>query len=369
MRSGAAGLLVAQGDAAVEKLIGTLQSGDILARRQAAYILGQIKNKRAVAPLIANIGDSDGFLRREVVSALGNIADASAVGPLIERLRDSDAGVREGASSALVAIGSAAVPALITALNDPTDIRLAAAGILGQIKDVRAVAPLLASLDSGDAAFRQSAVNAIAAIGIPSVEPLIAKLQDNNISGRIAAARALGKTKDARGITPLIAMVHTEDTVVGHEAFLALQDMGPVALDRLDSFLLDAMKNQDLKTIASSYDYWVKRGDPATVPALIAAMDFYADAYGNFDEDGDVGIATCSLNCGNDFLRAAAISWGEGHAFQVIAAACSQVTQTSGAYTYTIYSDRYCGPDIPRWGNQPLHPGEVLKLWRGLYSW
>jgi len=63
-------------------------------RKEAAYVLGKIKDERAVGPLIeALILDLDMVVRKEVAWALENIGEP-AVEPLIEVLKDEDSVVR-----------------------------------------------------------------------------------------------------------------------------------------------------------------------------------------------------------------------------------------------------------------------------------
>lgn len=63
--------------------------------------------------------------REEAAEALGDLRDPKAVEPLIAALKDRDAEVREGAAEALGKIGDRrAVEALTEALNDPRhDVR------------------------------------------------------------------------------------------------------------------------------------------------------------------------------------------------------------------------------------------------------
>jgi hypothetical protein len=161
-------------------------------------------------------------------------------------------------------------------------------------------------------------------------------------------------------VEPLISLIQNGETANGTAVYQALAAMGDVAQPRLQAFLLDALQTQNLKVIAACYDFYVMRGDPAAEPALISAMNFYADAYGNYDDNGMVAIAERFLNCGNDNLHAAAIGWGESHAFQVEVTPCPEVTRTWGPDVHYAY----CGPGMVTWGNEPLTPTDVYVLFR-----
>jgi HEAT repeat protein len=105
--------------------------------------------------------------RRNAAWALGALKDSEAVPALIDALKDTDAGVREQVAWALGAIGDRrAVDGLVTALADTTPaVRKQAAWALGAIGDGRAVAGLTRALKDADAAVRKQAAWALGAIG------------------------------------------------------------------------------------------------------------------------------------------------------------------------------------------------------------
>ena len=86
------------------------------------------------------------------------------------------------------------VNGLIKALGYKKDeyVRWYTARALGEIKDPRAVEPLIAALKDTDKDVRQAAAEALGKIGDPrAVEPLIAALKDAEWHVRKAAAKAL----------------------------------------------------------------------------------------------------------------------------------------------------------------------------------
>lgn len=131
--------------------------------------------KPAVEPLIVSLKNKDKSVLWEVIGALGEIKDRQAVEPLIVFLHDKDVEIRYSAAEALeklnwmpkndkekisfliayqkwdelVKIGKSAVEPLIAALKDADDdVPKHAAKVLGEIKDRRAVEPLIAALDN-----------------------------------------------------------------------------------------------------------------------------------------------------------------------------------------------------------------------------
>ena len=103
--------------------------------------------------------------------------------------------VRTAAARALGDIGAPAVEPLIAALKDNglSGVREAAAEALGKIGDPRAVEPLIAALIHGLSYYREAAAEALVKIGAPAVEPLIAALKDGDFDVRKTAAGALGE--------------------------------------------------------------------------------------------------------------------------------------------------------------------------------
>jgi HEAT repeat protein len=182
---------------AVPALIDALDDPDEGVRREAAKALGFLKDARAVAPLIAALDDADANVRLYAAYALGEIKDPKATGPLLRALRDRQWCVRDQAAWALREIGDPTIAApLAAALKDPNadaahvvwllrhlggeqtteqlaalledpdaKARARAVGVLGQLEDTAAVAPLIAALKDRDPAVRRAAIGALLEIG------------------------------------------------------------------------------------------------------------------------------------------------------------------------------------------------------------
>ncbi len=184
---------------------------------------------------IERLFSADREERRDAARNLGEMGEkaAPAVPALIEMLDDEPepsllrnvlewANIRHPdfsrrvacweASNALASIGEPAVEPLIAALSD-TDSRVRdwAAYALGRIGDPRAVEPLIAVLSDTDKFARASAALALGRIGDPrGVEPLIAVLSDTDWYVRSIAAEALGRTGDPRAVEPLLPTLRWE---------------------------------------------------------------------------------------------------------------------------------------------------------------
>lgn len=261
VRAAAASALGKLGDTrAFDPLISALGDRDI--RESAAFSLGQLGDKRAVSHLIDFLEDQD--MRWTAVIALGKLGDTRAVDPLINALGDGKKDVRKSVTEALdklgwkpdqgeagalywftkgnykqcLSTGLASVSVLVKALEDADrDVREAVTKTLGQLKDVRAVDPLIAILK-----------------------------ESTNSDVRSAAAKSLGQLGDIRAVEPLIMVLST----VGGPAALALGQLGDV---RAVEPLIAALESTFYYTRISIMEAFGQLGDPRAVKYLIKALN------------------------------------------------------------------------------------------------
>ncbi len=142
-----------------------------------------------------------------------------AVMPLFVTLQDSDENVREAAAEALEHIGKPAVDLLTSALDQHfswayTDasslvLRITAAKVLGKIGDPRAIEVLIRMFHQSErtSEHKRAAADALAMIGEPAVEPLLAALAVKNQCDWQGVAWALGQIGDKRAVEPLINLL------------------------------------------------------------------------------------------------------------------------------------------------------------------
>ncbi len=179
---------------------------------------------------IKDLQDPNSTIRSNAAGSLFELRDPRAVVPLIEALNDPDPEVRANVASALGWIGDErAVEPLIEKLNDEDGVvRGIAAVSLGALGDHRAVGPLIQALDDEDPIVR---INAAVSLGMylkdpSSVELLIQALEDPDGFTRSRVAFALGELGDPRAIGPLTEALDDEEKDVREEAALALQKLG-----------------------------------------------------------------------------------------------------------------------------------------------
>jgi HEAT repeat protein len=213
VREAASEALRSIGTPAVEALGACLEQPDLSVQEAASAILSTIADERVLAQLITALRSHDWIVRMHTAKALGRVRNAGAVEPLIPLLHDKVKAVREEATAALAAIGDAAIPFLLKALqHEDWLVRLHAVESLGKAKSKRAVAPLLSIVfNDRDSAVREDAVRALGEIGDPqAVEPLFTVLHEPGL--RTVAVDALGRIGDRRAVPVLIDIIAGADS-------------------------------------------------------------------------------------------------------------------------------------------------------------
>ena len=90
--------------------------------------------------LIKDLKDSNPLVQHSAALALGEIKDDRAIEPLIQALKDNETNVRAVAAFALSRIGKPSIDPLLLALMDnDSDIRAGASLAIGMINDTRAI--------------------------------------------------------------------------------------------------------------------------------------------------------------------------------------------------------------------------------------
>jgi HEAT repeat protein len=102
-----------------------------------------------------------------------------------------------------------AIDLLLETLARQDGVARSAARELGKLGNERAIAPLTALL--GNAEVNQAAAEALLAFGEKAVDPLIEILKNGNGEARQAAAFALGEIRDKRAVEPLVLVMQTDD--------------------------------------------------------------------------------------------------------------------------------------------------------------
>ncbi len=157
----------------------------------------------------------------------------------------------------------------IAALKDEDwAVREDAASALGASRDARAVAPLIVLLSDSDRAVRQAAIAALTAIGEAAVPALGACLAAPDLNVQEAAASILSGLADDRVLDPLRVSLGSPDWIVRMHAAKALGRIGdPGSVDLLMPLLQDKVKAVRVDAAQAL----VAIGQPA-VPHLLAVL-------------------------------------------------------------------------------------------------
>ncbi|GHO84567.1 HEAT repeat domain-containing protein [Dictyobacter formicarum] len=190
--------------------------------------------------------------RLETIYALAELKDERAIKPLIALFEDEVGEISLTAATVLAAFGSVALEPLLAALaSKSVDLRYCAAEALGELGDKRAVVALLIATRDEDQYVRAQAAEALGKLGdYRAVEPLILMLHDEYTDARSKAAEALGLLCDYRAVTPLILALNDKKERVRIEAIHALALLGDSsAIGPLLTLLPDSLYYERIEII------------------------------------------------------------------------------------------------------------------------
>jgi HEAT repeat protein len=206
------------GAPSVEGLIGALRHPDDDVRWKAAIALGEIGDPRAIEPLLLLLCDDDRFVRGRAAHALGMIGKP-AVGHLIRALKEGDVGTRWGAALAL-----------------------------GKTKNLIAVEPLILALADEQVMVRGEAAAALASIGTPALGPLLNFLKSTKGQTRVEVVTALGELQNAEAIGPLVQLLDNAGDEERQAIADALDAILIPAVEPLVRRIRDGNKKNEVKT-------------------------------------------------------------------------------------------------------------------------
>lgn len=301
-------LLAGASTAETSALLARLSATDAAVRRVALIELADLEDPDLVPPFRHALRhDADAAVRAEAARILIAWEDEATVDALCNALLDTADEVREAAAQSLAALklaSSAAtlcrwaarpephvLAAVLRALRElrasesfasargaldhaDAHVRLEAVGVLGWLRDARALAPLarLATQDDHADVRRAAAggLGSAAAEDAVAIEALLTALRDEAWQVREEAATTLGKLRPANARDALIEALDDSYWQVRVRAVRALGRLrDTAAAPNVASLLAHAISNLRKEAALALGELC----DPRTIPALQAALD------------------------------------------------------------------------------------------------
>jgi HEAT repeats len=301
---------------AVEPLIDCLRDASTHMRTQAAKGLGELGDKRAVEPLITCLNDQESAVRGSTAEALGKLQDKRAVEPLVTCLKDEDIGVQISAIRSLGKLGDATVEPLIARLKEQEN----------EEKLVRASNHPGAVLKP--LGLMQEIVKALGELGDRRpLELLIGCLKHDSFEVQTAAIQALGKLGDKGAVQPLVELLPNWGFKYELGGALKKLDWKPESdVERVYFWICNKneiellkhfeMTKQVLLADAQSGD--ARKLDNALYTFIgLGREESISDLIKILYASGTKEMAETLINCGHKGLSDAARGWAVGRGYQV----------------------------------------------------
>jgi len=225
---------LAMGEPAVACLSSVLESasGEPLVR--AIYLLGKLKAADAVGQIIQRLHDPNPAVRRFAAIALTEIGDPRAEEYFVGLLGDKDPALRTYATVGLMSIGGRiSIRLLLASLNDP-ETRWLAVRILDKIGS-RDVDSLIGALkDERTGWYAQQALTKLDAAVLPQLEE---RLKGPDAAIREGVARVMGEVRDRRAVGPLLEAIQSAGDTGRNSATALIQIADPASVEPLIELL------------------------------------------------------------------------------------------------------------------------------------
>jgi HEAT repeat protein len=211
------------------------------------------------------------MVRESAVTALGSLSASEGINLLIDTLYDESGAIWLTAKKSLVKLGPQTVEPLLLSLRNKNQHRDRLISVLGEIKDPRAVAPLIGLLKDQNHFVREQTVAALGKIKDPkAIDPLSHLSTDQYDGVQMAAVKALANFEDPRAAHSLIRFLSADGNGVKSEAVLALVRAGDIVIDLIIKELINS--NNDYGMRSSCADTLALIKDPKAVQPLIETL-------------------------------------------------------------------------------------------------
>lgn len=190
------------------------------------------KAEKDSAKLVEILNDDRQFMRLDTIAALEEIQAADAVDDLGKLLQDRDVVVVHRAIDALAAIGTPSIEKyMLQAITFDTDpARLAAAKALGELKSSAAVEPLAQALNDQYETVAVEAAVSLGRIGDARAVPALAETSKaGSVRLRGSCAASIRQIGGEAALEPLTALLGDDSMKVRNEAVNGLIELGTPA--------------------------------------------------------------------------------------------------------------------------------------------
>jgi HEAT repeat protein len=229
--------------AAIARLIQVLRGNDLIAYWDAERAL-VAAGEPAVPGLLEALTELSSWAQSHALRALGRIGDARAVSTLLQTLAhdsgESDPRIEWFAAEALARIGTPALdPLLALVTSDNAHLRRWSAVALGEM-GTQAVESLLERATDSDPKVREAALIAVGQIGDRrAVDALLRLLESSDPRLCVLAVSALGGCVRGEVFAPLVQLMQRPNDLHRPAMYAVINSAGPLALDLLIPFLDD----------------------------------------------------------------------------------------------------------------------------------
>lgn len=285
----ALGALPADADS-VAALIRSLQAEDEFVREAAATALGRFSDRSAVEPLVVRLSEEkEALVQAAIVGALEGMPDARAIPALIGTLASEETWIEEGTGKSVPSVAR-----VLAAIGEPARV------------------PLLAAYRKGKGGERRGALLALAYLDPVTADRLAGEWFDALSDTRSwedwldfdHVLNVMSITAQPASAERLVQFARSEKDAEARSS--AAGAMAGMRQPVVDAFLREALAKGDLELVAAAHRFYIR--EAVGEAHLVAALE----------EHGDEDMALDYLNCGNEALEEAAVTWAEDNGYIVM---------------------------------------------------
>jgi HEAT repeat protein len=216
------------GPKGVPALLAGMDSTDKRIRSEAVALLGRLgDDEEALPAAVRALKDPDRDVRAASATAMADMDGDEVVPSLLEALEDWERDVQEAAGQSLAAAHADILPdlAMLLAAED-WHARRGAILALGYSGQPAAVDMLVPFLGSPEPNLRTTAVDALARLGLLSLDALSRVLQRDDVEVRTAAISAMVAIGDRGCVEPLLNLLWDRDAGIRQAAYQGVRKIG-----------------------------------------------------------------------------------------------------------------------------------------------